>query len=125
MIHVVVGLIYNSQGEILVAERQAHKFQGGRFEFPGGKVESNEDPFLALKREFFEEIGIEILEAEPWKIFQHEYPDRKILLDVWKIKKFQGEAVGKEGQTIRWVSKKTLETLNIPDANRDILIHLS
>ena len=121
VIHVVVGLIFNSHQEILVAEREAQKFQGGRWEFPGGKVELNENPFDALKRELGEEIGIEIISAEPWQSFQHEYADRKILLDVWKIKAFKGEAVGKEGQAICWVSLKNLCLLSIPDANQKII----
>ena len=122
--HVVVGLVFNKTGELLVAERQAHKFQGGRFEFPGGKVEVNELPFDALVRELHEEIGIDVLCAEPWGQFQHTYADRNIFLDVWRVTEFSGDAHGKEGQEVRWVSLQTLKTLSIPDANRDIVNRL-
>lgn len=121
MIHVVVGLVFNSQGEILVAERELQKFQGGRWEFPGGKVEANENPLDALRRELHEEIGIEVIHADPWEQFQHEYTDRTILLDVWKVRDFKGTAHGKEGQAVKWVSLASLSTLNIPDANREIV----
>ena len=121
MIHVVVGLVFNAQGEILVAERESQKFQGGRWEFPGGKVEANEEPRAALIRELNEEIGIDVIHAEPWEKFQHEYTDRTILLDVWKVRAFNGMAHGKEGQAVKWVSLAALSTLNIPDANREII----
>lgn len=124
MIHVVVGLVFNEKGEILVAERQQQKFQGGRWEFPGGKVERNEDPLAALKRELYEEIGIQVTHAEAWQQFQHAYPDRTILLDVWKVKDFEGIAHGNEGQPVQWVSLEVLSTLNIPDANREIVCKL-
>jgi 8-oxo-dGTP diphosphatase len=121
MIHVVIGILYNAQREILVAEREKHKFQGGRWEFPGGKVENNEDSFVALQREMREEIGIDVVSANPWRKFQHAYPDKVILLDVWHITDYLGEPHGKEGQPIRWVSLNNLPELEIPDANWDVV----
>lgn len=58
-IHVVAAVIYNSRQQILLAQRPLHKHQGGKWEFPGGKVESHETATLALKRELFEELGID------------------------------------------------------------------
>ncbi len=121
MIHVVVGLVFNAQGDILVAQREAHKFQGGRWEFPGGKVEPEETAFAALQRELHEEIGIEVVNASAWHQFKHEYPERAILLDVWRVTEFTGTAHSKEGQEVRWVSLQELPTLSIPDANWDII----
>ena len=121
MIHVVVGLLFNAQGDILVAQRDQHKFQGGRWEFPGGKLEENESAFAALQRELKEEIGIHVTEATSWQQFQHTYPERTILLDVWRVTHFQGVPHGNEGQLIQWVSRDKLATLDIPDANREII----
>lgn len=121
MIHVVIGILYNDKGELLLAEREKHKFQGGRWEFPGGKVEADEDPLFALRREMVEEVGIDVVTAKQWRKFEHAYPDRVILLDVWCITSYTGEPHGKEGQKIRWVKLDTLPTLEIPDANWDIV----
>lgn len=121
MIHVVIGVLYNAKGELLLAEREKHKFQGGRWEFPGGKVEVQEDAFHALKREMREEIGIDVVSANAWRQFQHTYPDRTILLDVWNISDYIGEPHGKEGQQLRWVSLADLASLEIPDANWDVV----
>lgn len=121
MIHVVVGILINKQGEVLVAERQLHKFQGGRWEFPGGKVELQEHPFDALQRELREEIGVDVVTAEPFEQLQHTYSDRTILLDVWLVTEFNGEPHGKEGQPVRWVPMDNLKQIEIPDANIPIV----
>ena len=54
-IHVAVGVIYNSQGQILIARRHDDAHQGGLWEFPGGKVEQGETVCDALARELHEE----------------------------------------------------------------------
>jgi 8-oxo-dGTP pyrophosphatase MutT (NUDIX family) len=54
----VYGLLLNDQREILISD----EFRFGRFftKFPGGGVEHGEGLIEALKREFMEEIGIQI-----------------------------------------------------------------
>lgn len=44
MINVVAAIITNSEGKILIAQRNLKKSQGGLWEFPGGKIEPNETP---------------------------------------------------------------------------------
>lgn len=43
---------------LLVARRSAPETLAGLWEFPGGKVESGEEPETALARELLEELGI-------------------------------------------------------------------
>lgn len=117
MIHVAVGIVLNKQQQVLVAERAAHKHQGGMWEFPGGKVEPGESVFDALKRELEEEINIHVTQATEWMKFPYEYSDKKLLLDAWIITEFEGEAHGKEGQAIRWVAPTEISSLKIPDGN--------
>ncbi len=124
MIHVVVGIIKNQSGEVLIAQRPAHKYCPGLWEFPGGKVEKNEDVFLALQREFHEEIGIQIISANPWFKFEYTYPDRTVLLDNWCITNYSGEPFGAEGQLIRWVSPNELVQYHFPDGNKAIIDRL-
>ena len=37
-IAVAAGVIYNSDGKILIAKRADNQHQGGLWEFPGGKI---------------------------------------------------------------------------------------
>src|SRR5579872_4050484 len=106
--HVAVGVIFNPQREVLIAKRPAHKYKGGLWEFPGGKVEAGEAVFAALQRELHEEIGIEIIHAHPWLQVEHDYQDRKVLLDTWIVTQFSGEPASQEGQVILWVNPNDL-----------------
>lgn len=118
---VVVGLVFNDQGEVLLAERAHHKHQGGRWEFPGGKIERDETSFEALKRELKEECDITVTEASFWHTFRHVYPDKVVNLDVWRVSHYQGIPSGLEGQSIRWSAVSQLFSLPIPDANHEIV----
>lgn len=120
-VHVVVGVLENEQGEICITQRHAKAHQGGLWEFPGGKREAEETPLSALQREFAEELGIGIQQARPLIGIQHDYHEQAVLLDVWKIQSWHGEAFGKEGQPVRWVAKNALRDLPFPAANHAII----
>lgn len=54
----VVGAVIEHQGAFLVCRRRAGKSEGGKWEFPGGKVEANESAEQALARELAEELNV-------------------------------------------------------------------
>lgn len=120
-IDVAVALILNPQNEVLIARRQAHQHQGGLWEFPGGKRENNEDRFTALQREIQEEVGLYIASAEPFQQIAHDYGDKSVLLDIWLVSAFQGTAIGREGQEIKWTACKHLDAAAFPAANHAII----
>jgi 8-oxo-dGTP diphosphatase len=119
--HVVVGIITNTNNEILIAKRPMHTYKGGLWEFPGGKVELNEAPRAALERELAEELNIKVITATPWLEITHDYDDRVVFLDTWRITAYQGEAIGHEGQEIRWVDAKQLMDFEFPAGNRVLI----
>lgn len=57
----VVGAAIIDRGELLACRRIRPAHLAGLFEFPGGKVEADEDPRSALAREVFEELGVRIV----------------------------------------------------------------
>ncbi len=120
-IHVAVALIINSERQVLTALRADHQHQGGLWEFPGGKVEANESVEVALKREVYEELGLTIKKCIPFKSIRHDYGDRKVLLDVWQIDQFSGDAHGREGQEIKWQSIDSLKPGDFPKANQGLI----
>jgi 8-oxo-dGTP diphosphatase len=121
MQHIVAGVIYNAQNEILIARRPAHTHQGGLWEFPGGKCEAGESPPQALARELQEELAIIVQQARPLIRHVHAYPDKKILLDVWRIEQWQGQAWGREGQAVQWCKANYLKNFKFPAANVPII----
>ncbi len=122
--HVAVGVIEQS-GRILLAKRPGHAHQGGLWEFPGGKLESRETVRQALKRELQEELGITPLQSQPLIQVPHDYQDKRVFLDVYKVTAFRGEPHGRENQEIRWVEKARLKNFTFPAANLPILYALT
>lgn len=120
-IHVAAAVIFGSDHKILIARRPDHVHKGGLWEFPGGKVEKDESVRVALARELQEELAITVLRAEPLLKVQHDYPEKSVLLDVWTVTDFNGEARGNEGQAINWVSFGQLDEYQFPEANQPII----
>ncbi|WP_417546192.1 Nudix family hydrolase [Marinobacter sp.] len=121
-VHVAVGVIVR-EGRVLIARRPDHVHQGGLLEFPGGKVESEEAVQAALIREIAEETGLEIPlgTLRPVIGVRHDYGDKHVFLDVWRTDQAQGEAHGREGQSIDWLSPESLRDEDFPAANRPII----
>jgi 8-oxo-dGTP diphosphatase len=121
LIHVAAAVIRDRRGHVLIARRPDDKHQGGLWEFPGGKVEPGEPVADALARELHEELGIRVTSAEPLILIPHHYPDKSVLLDVWEVNAFEGDAHGAEGQPIRWVAPEALDDYDFPAANTPIV----
>ncbi len=121
LVHVAVGVIVDDQQNILIALRAKDAHQGGLWEFPGGKVEQGESVETALSRELNEELGLESISCRPLIEIRHDYTDKSVLLDVWWVDTFSGQAEGKEGQPIEWVSSAALSSYSFPEANQPII----
>nr|WP_076416754.1 8-oxo-dGTP diphosphatase MutT [Shewanella sp. UCD-KL12] len=121
VVHVAVGVIVDQDNLILLAKRPNNLHQGGKWEFPGGKVESNETTTEALIRELKEEVDLNITSTIPLMQIRHDYDDKSVLLDIHKVENFSGKAIGLEGQEIRWVNKNDLPHYDFPEANRAIV----
>ena len=121
LVHVVVAVIENQNGAVLIAKRHEHLHQGGLWEFPGGKVEPGEEVLDALQRELHEELGLEMETAHPLIRTPYIYPDRKVLLDVWRVTAYKGKPHGAEGQRIEWAEKANFNRYEFPAANRPII----
>ena len=123
-VEVAVGVIVR-QGQIYITKRADDLHQGGKWEFPGGKIETEEAEFDALRRELKEELDINVSVAEKVLQFSHKYPEELIVFSVWYVRDFNGNATGKEGQKIAWVSCEKLKEYSFPVANTSILRWIS
>ena len=84
-------------------------------------MEVGETPLQALRRELREELDITALKVDPYQQVLHRYPDKKILLDVWEVKSYQGIVVAREGQEFKWVAVDRLVRYRFPDADLPVL----
>jgi 8-oxo-dGTP diphosphatase len=120
LIHVAVGVIQRGE-QIFISKRPDQLHQGGRWEFPGGKVEQGETVVDALGRELLEEVGLQVLQATPLMQLEYAYPEKTVLLDVWLVSQTEGAGEGLEGQQVAWVHYSELSHYQFPDANQPIL----
>ncbi|WP_033828804.1 (deoxy)nucleoside triphosphate pyrophosphohydrolase [Bacillus andreraoultii] len=110
-IKVVAAIIENDQDEILCALRSPRMSIPNHWEFPGGKVEENEDVFSALKREIEEEFECRI---ETYAIHNeniHEYDTFIIDLIAIKAKIVEGNPVPVEHSKFIWLKRENLLSL--------------
>lgn len=110
-----------AKDQILVSKRHDASHQGGKWEFPGGKVEPDETVDVALVREIREELGLTVIKQQPFMVIEHDYQDKQVRLDVRLVSEFSGEAEGKEGQLVKWITAADLRDLDFPDANDAIV----
>lgn len=80
-------------------KKRGPKFLHNKITVPGGKVESNENLFLAASREMFEETGV-LVEPSSWKLFDiyetEEYTLNKLVAltdNVYDAKSLEEEPV--------------------------------
>ncbi len=84
-------------------------------------MEADESVEIALARELQEEVGISVVHAEPLLKIAHDYQEKSVVLDVWQVTRFTGQAYGKESQALRWVRLTQLSDYEFPDANVAII----
>lgn len=123
-IHVVAGVLFDASGRVLVARRPEGGHLAGLWEFPGGKLVPDESRKAGLARELAEELGILILAAHPLIQVEHRYPDREVVLDVWRVESYSGEPHGREGQPIAWRDVRSLDSADFPPADVPVLAAL-
>jgi len=99
---VAAGILLDSEGRYLLGQRPAGKPYAGYWEVPGGKVETGETIFQALKRELQEELGIDIQSCEKLTVLEHDYPHAFVRLYVSIIRDWTGTPMGCEGQALSW-----------------------
>jgi len=123
---VVAGLIVGDDGRILITQRRADQALGGRWEFPGGKVEPGEAPVDALVRELREEIGVTVSVGRIWDVLFHAYPefDLVMLVYVCRILAGTGPPRAVEVADLAWVAARDLAAWDILPADRPLVDRL-
>ena len=124
LVHVVAGVMVDARGRVLLARRTEGRDLAGLWEFPGGKVDPGETPRQALARELEEELGIHVQQAEPLIAVPQQYRDKRILLDVYRVR-YAGKPVDREQQALAWSPHEKLSTYPMPPADRPVVAALT
>ncbi|MFK7971096.1 MAG: (deoxy)nucleoside triphosphate pyrophosphohydrolase [Bacteroidia bacterium] len=111
---IVTCAIIEKDGKVLVAQRKATQKFGGKWEFPGGKLDPGESYETCIKRELREEmdVGIEILEQLP------EAPIGTIgKLIPFRCKIRSGEIKLLDHQAMKWLLPTELAGVDFTEAD--------
>lgn len=110
-INVVGAIIENEVTEILCALRSSTMSLPSLWEFPGGKVDTEESEIEALKREIKEELLCEIDVVSPFDDYTHEYEKMIIRLITYKCRITQGTPTVTEHAKLIWLKREYLNSL--------------
>lgn len=113
----VTAALIQLDGRVLITRRASFEKHAGKWEFPGGKVESGETPEQCLKRELFEELGIETFVGEFFAESQFEYATGSIRLLAFWVSIGQGEIVLTVHDQFQWVNVDDLLTYDLLPAD--------
>jgi 8-oxo-dGTP diphosphatase len=120
-LRVAAGILCDTDGRVLIAERVGGGPFQGMWEFPGGKIGDGESPEQALERELSEEIGVELGAVERFMHLEHDYPDRSVSIHFFLVRGWKNEPSGMEGQALRWVSPAQLGDQDILPADVPVI----
>src|SRR3954471_15650755 len=119
--------LVDADGRVLLTERPAGKTMAGLWEFPGGKVETDERPEQTLIRELKEEDGIVVQEAclAPLTFASHAYDDFHLLMPLYVCRRWEGIVTPQEGQRLAWLKPNRLRDYQMPPADEPLIAHLT
>jgi 8-oxo-dGTP diphosphatase len=122
----VVAAVIERDGQVLICQRKAGQPFGGKWEFPGGKVEAREGFRTALERELREELAITAAIGEEIARYQYIYPGhRPIQLIFFRVTEFQGEPVNVVFEQIRWEKKANMPAYDFLDGDVEFVKSLA
>ncbi|MFZ7942791.1 (deoxy)nucleoside triphosphate pyrophosphohydrolase [Neobacillus sp. 19] len=124
-VKVVAAIIENENNEILCALRSPEMSIPNQWEFPGGKVEANEDIFNALIREISEELDCTVeTTKEVFNDNTHEYETFIINLISIKCRVVEGLPTASEHSKLIWLKRENLESLKWAPADIPAVVQL-
>jgi 8-oxo-dGTP diphosphatase len=121
----VAAAVIERPGQFLLAQRPEGKPYPGYWEFPGGKIEADEDPLGALTRELHEELGILVRDATPWITRVYAYTHATVRLRFFRVTAWDGEPQPLEDQAIAWQRVGHSDVAPMLPANAPVLAALA
>jgi 8-oxo-dGTP diphosphatase len=111
---------------VLICQRKYHDAFPGKWEFPGGKIETGEEPQAALARELGEELGILAIIGEEISTIDHQYPGRPLVrLHFFDVVKFEGQPQNRVFNEVCWALPRDLAGYDFLEADKPLIERLA
>lgn len=124
LIKVVGAVIENENNEILCALRSPKMSLPNMWEFPGGKVEKDENLKQAIEREIKEELGCKVQYSDIFNDNTHEYDTFIVNLITVKCKLISGTPTASEHSKLIWLKRENLPSLKWAPADVPAVLQL-
>jgi len=111
-------------GKVFLAKRRSGGNVGGKWEFPGGKVETGETPQEALSREFMEELGVAIHVGELIGTNRFRSGERQFTLAAYEVVVNGTPRPGPEHESSGWFDLSGIAEIDMPDSDRGLIPQL-
>lgn len=112
---------HQGESEVLVFERNTDTYGAGVWEFPGGKIEEGETHEVALKREIWEELSVEIQVGEVAGEVVHSYPQRDIHLFAYHCEASSFDFILSDHKAFKWVNEAEIAHVLLAPADRPLV----
>src|ERR1700722_16533018 len=124
---VVAAVIERGDRRILIGQRRREDTSPLKWEFPGGKIEADEEPEAALARELREELGATLVRCVEMGRVRHVYANSVNAVEI----RFYAAEISEDNiepkcfEQIAWVLPKELGDYDFLDANRVLIAQLA
>ncbi len=118
----VVAALIVRDAKLLICQRTKHQTMPLKWEFPGGKIETGEQPRDALRRELDEELGITAHIGEEVARIRHTYASgNAVELRFFVIREYAGEIDNRIFRDVRWISRRDLLDYDFLEADLELV----
>ncbi len=120
---VVAAALVDDGGRVLLQQRRPGRAMAGLWEFPGGKVESDELPEAALARELEEELGInvDVAALAPACFASAPLGDCRMILLLYLCRSWTGQPRPLDASALRWLRPGEMHGLAMPPADLPLI----
>ena len=120
---VVAAALVDSDRRILLQQRAPGRAMAGLWEFPGGKVESDELPEAALIREIEEElgVGIESQDLDPACFASAPVGACHMILLLYVCRRWRGEPRPLDASALKWLRPGEMRPEEMPPADQPLI----
>jgi len=122
----VVAALIIRDSRVLICQRTEDQAMPLKWEFPGGKVERDEDLKDALRRELDEELGIDAVIGRKVAAIQHTYANgTSLALYFYRVDQFKREIQNRIFRDVRWIDRQELPTYDFLEADVKLVRDIS
>ncbi len=122
-LEVCAGILIK-EGKILLGKRKSYDRFGGKWEFPGGKVEEGEIPEDCIIREIKEELNLDIKDFKHFKSYIHRFKNVNLVIHSFLINEFSGKIKKLEHDSLVWLSLDDLFSYDLLDGDKPLVDYL-